>query len=68
MFDILIKNGTVCDGTGAPCFRADIGVSGDRIAYVGTGAVNRPRGSSTRQERSSRRDLSTPIPTRTYRL
>lgn len=37
MFDILIKNGTVCDGTGAPCFRADIGVSGDRIAYVGTG-------------------------------
>ena len=37
MFDILIKNGTVCDGTGAPCFRADIGVSGDRIADVGTG-------------------------------
>ena len=35
MFDILLKNGYVCDGTGAPCFQADIGITGDRIAFIG---------------------------------
>jgi N-acyl-D-amino-acid deacylase len=33
--DLIIRNGTVFDGTGAPRFTADIGVSGDRIAAVG---------------------------------
>jgi N-acyl-D-amino-acid deacylase len=33
--DLIIRNGTVFDGTGAPRFIADIGVSGDRIAAVG---------------------------------
>ncbi len=36
MFDILIKNGTICDGTGEPCYKADIGIEGDRITYIGT--------------------------------
>ena len=35
MFDLLIKNGTVCDGTGAPAFTADIGITGDKITYIG---------------------------------
>jgi N-acyl-D-amino-acid deacylase len=35
MFDLLICNGRVIDGTGLPWFRADIGVTGDRIAAVG---------------------------------
>jgi N-acyl-D-amino-acid deacylase len=35
MLDILIKNGTVFDGTGAPGFAAGVGVSGDTIALVG---------------------------------
>jgi N-acyl-D-aspartate/D-glutamate deacylase len=34
-YDLLIKNGTVVDGTGAPRVRADIAVSGDRIAAIG---------------------------------
>lgn len=35
MFDILIRNAKVLDGTGSPWFRADVGISGDRIAAVG---------------------------------
>jgi N-acyl-D-amino-acid deacylase len=34
-FDILIRNGRVLDGTGNPWYRADIGISGDRIRAVG---------------------------------
>ncbi|MEO6197897.1 MAG: D-aminoacylase [Dehalococcoidia bacterium] len=35
-FDLLIRNGTIIDGTGTPGVRADIGVRGDRIAVVGS--------------------------------
>lgn len=35
MLDILIKNGTVVDGTGAPAFRADLGIAGGKVALVG---------------------------------
>ena len=34
-FDVLIKKGRIVDGTGAPWFRADLGITGDRIAAVG---------------------------------
>ena len=34
-FDVVIRNGTVFDGTGAEGVRADVGIVGDRIAAVG---------------------------------
>jgi N-acyl-D-amino-acid deacylase len=34
-FDVLIRNARVMDGTGNPWLRADLGISGDRIAAVG---------------------------------
>src|SRR5688572_7566815 len=34
-FDVVITNGRVVDGTGAPWFRADVGITGDRITAVG---------------------------------
>lgn len=34
-YDVLIRNGKICDGTGAPLFVADIGIKADRIAYIG---------------------------------
>src|SRR5262245_30528670 len=34
-FDVLIKNGRIVDGTGAPWFRGDVGIAGDRITAVG---------------------------------
>ncbi len=37
-FDILIRNGSVLDGSGSPETRVDIGISGDRIVLVGSGA------------------------------
>ncbi len=35
MYDVLIKNGTVIDGSGKPMFRADIGIKEDKIAFIG---------------------------------
>src|SRR5213592_2258853 len=34
-FDIIIKGGTVYDGTGRPPIKADVGIKGDRIATIG---------------------------------
>ena len=34
MYDLLIQNGLVIDGTGKPAFPADVAVSGDRIAKI----------------------------------
>ena len=35
IFDVLLLHGRVVDGTGAPWFRADVGIVGDRIAAIG---------------------------------
>jgi N-acyl-D-amino-acid deacylase len=34
-YDILIRNGTIYDGTGAPPYSADIAISGDRLSAIG---------------------------------
>jgi N-acyl-D-amino-acid deacylase len=34
--DVVIVNGTVVDGTGAPARRADVAIDGDRVTVVGT--------------------------------
>lgn len=36
MFDILMKNGFVYDGTGEPGYLADIGITENGITYIGT--------------------------------
>lgn len=35
MYDTLIKNGTIIDGSGAPRYRGDIALAGGRIAEIG---------------------------------
>ncbi len=43
-YDVLIKGGRIYDGTGAPAYVGDVGIRGDRIAYVG-----KPRPMSARR-------------------
>lgn len=43
-YDLLIRGGTIYDGTGAAPYVGDLGVTGDRIVYVGRpGAANARR-------------------------
>ena len=35
MFDLLLKNGKIVDGTGNPWYMADIGISNEKIAKIG---------------------------------
>lgn len=35
MFDVVIRDGLICDGSGAPAFRGDVGVRGGKIVAVG---------------------------------
>jgi N-acyl-D-amino-acid deacylase len=35
MFDLVISGGTIIDGTGRPRFKADVGITGERITAVG---------------------------------
>jgi N-acyl-D-amino-acid deacylase len=41
LFDVVIRGGTIHDGSGAPGFRADIGIAGDSIAAIGDLAAAR---------------------------
>lgn len=34
-YDVLIRNGRICDGSGSPVFVADIGIKADTIAFIG---------------------------------
>ena len=50
-YDLVIRNGTVVDGSGLGSYRADVGVVGDRIAFVGR---IRDRGATRDRRRRSR--------------
>ncbi len=49
-FDVVIANGRVVDGTGAPWFRADVGITGDRITAIGN-LTAAQRGDAHRRDR-----------------
>lgn len=49
MFDIVIRGGTVIDGTGAPARTADVAIVGDRIVEVGSADVGTIDGRGTRE-------------------
>lgn len=49
--DLLIRNGIVFDGTGAEPFEADIGVAGDKIAFINKVSDVRCQVSKTRGEK-----------------
>ena len=42
-FDLIVRGGTVVDGTRAPRYRADVGVRGDRIAVIGSLKTDRAK-------------------------
>ena len=53
-YDILIKNGTIADGSGNTTYVGDIGINADTIAAVGHGLTRRPRRPHPRYYKSLR--------------
>lgn len=43
-YDLLITGGTVIDGTGAPGFRADVAIRGDRVVAISRTPIDASRG------------------------
>jgi len=42
-YDVVLRNGLICDGTGSPCIRGGIAISGDKIAKIGDVSADRGR-------------------------
>ena len=58
-FDLLIKNGRIVDGSGAPAYNADLAIKGDRIVSIGDLSQAPLRARSMRKVSSSRLVSST---------
>ncbi len=42
-FDVVLRNGLICDGTGTPCTAGGVAISGDKIAKTGDVSADRGR-------------------------
>lgn len=42
-FDVVLRDGLICDGTGSPCTAGGVAISGDRIAKIGDVSADRGR-------------------------
>src|SRR5271157_4211433 len=42
-FDVVLRNGLICDGTGSPCTAGGVAISGDKIAKTGDVSADRGR-------------------------
>ena len=42
-FDVVLRNGLICDGTGSPCTAGGVAISGDKIAQTGDVSADRGR-------------------------
>ena len=40
MYDIVIRNGTVLDGTGGEPFESDVAITGERVVEVGLSLIH----------------------------
>ena len=58
-YDLLIRNGTIYDGSGDAGFVGDVGIVGDTISYVGPKAEGRAARASTRRGGRSHQASST---------
>ena len=39
MFDLVIRDAKIVDGSGSPSFYGDVGVQGDKVVFVGSKAA-----------------------------
>jgi N-acyl-D-amino-acid deacylase len=42
-FDVVLRNGLICDGTGSPCTPGGLAITGDKIAKIGDVSADRGR-------------------------
>ena len=42
-YDLVIRNGVIYDGSGAPPYKGEVAIKGDRIAYVGKARASRAK-------------------------
>src|SRR5215469_8793488 len=42
-FDVVLRNGLICDGSGSPCTAGGVAITGDKIAKTGDVSADRGR-------------------------